>query len=270
MAIFTIDYSSECLNRRYTFTAILPCDTLNSPAYRDATPVKYKTLYLLHGFSGDYTDWLTHCNTKNWASKYNCAVIMPSGENSQYLDLPFGYNKYGTLIGEELVRMSRKMLPLSDKREDTFIAGLSMGGFGALRNGLKYNDTFSHVCAFSAGVSRFEYPIDDPRRNPINDSALGDLKAAFESDMNPRVVVKNNIANNKVNQKIWISCGSTDDLYGANVGFRDFLIESGYDVTWDELPLAHEWAFWCDQLEKIGQWLPLKNGGKDNISRLDR
>ena len=255
MAIFTIDYSSECLNRRTSFTAILPIDSMNTAGYANPPKGGYRTVYLLHGFNGDHTDWYTHVNVKNWATKYNVAVIMPSGENGQYVDQPIGYNNYGTLVGEEIVKVSRAMFPLSHKREDTYIAGLSMGGFGAMRNGLKYHKTFSKIGAFSAGLSRFEYGIDDPRRNKITDACLGDLKKAFKSDMNPRVLVNKLAKAGKTDQKIWISCGTKDSLYDANVGFRELLKEKGFDITWDELPLAHEWAFWGDQLEKFGAWI---------------
>lgn len=76
-------------------------------------------------------------------------MVMPSGDNAFYVDQPKGHNNYGEYIGQELVRLTRKMFPLSRKREDTFIGGLSMGGYGALRNGLKYSDTFGAVIALS-------------------------------------------------------------------------------------------------------------------------
>ncbi len=269
MAIFTIDYSSAALKRRIQFTAVLPVDSLlpDYSDFKDHEFKTFKTLYLLHGYSGDCTDWLTHCNTKNWATKYNCAIIMPSGDNSFYVDYVGGRNNYGQLIGQELVEVSRKCFPLSHKKEDTFIAGLSMGGFGALRNGLKYYDNFSYIASFSGGLSTFEEMKPKPNFEEITGKTVKDYA---DTDDNPRFLVKEHVKNKTNDQKIWISCGTKDSLYNVNAGFRDYLIESGYDVTWDELPLAHEWAFWSDQLEKIGQWLPLGAGSTDNLSRLDK
>ena len=271
MAILTIDYSSAALRRRTQFTAVLPVDSLKPDYsdYKDHEFKTFKTLYLLHGYSGDCTDWLTHCNTKNWATKYNCAVIMPSGENSMYVDHPADKAMYGEMIGKEIVEISRKMFPLSHKREDTFLAGLSMGGFGTLSNGIKYRDTFSYIASLSGGNRSFMYPETVKDGNLPN--AFGDIEKAINSDMNPTFVLENLKKEGRLNEvpKIWISCGSKDGGYEHNKEYRDYLMSLGLDVTWDELPLAHEWAFWSDQLEKLGSWLPL-GGDAENLSRLDK
>lgn len=86
----------------------------------------------------------------------NLAVVMPAGENAFYVDQPSIGAMHGQFIGEELVEITRKMFPLSRKREDTFIGGLSMGGFGALRNGLKYHDTFGAVICLSGALHVLE------------------------------------------------------------------------------------------------------------------
>ena len=87
-----------------------------------------------------------------WAEANDLAVIMPSGENRFYLDDEKSGELYGEFIGKELVEFTRKLFPLSDKREDTFIAGLSMGGYGAIRNGLKYAENFGCVIGLSAAL----------------------------------------------------------------------------------------------------------------------
>ena len=137
MAIIEVNFISQCLMRTVTFNAIIPADKFGPQAAAQQKP--FKTLYLLHGIQA-------------WAEANDLAVIMPSGENRFYLDDEKSGERYGEFIGRELVEFTRKLFPLSDRREDTFIAGLSMGGYGALRNGLKYAETFGCVAGLSSAL----------------------------------------------------------------------------------------------------------------------
>ena len=141
MAIIEVNFISKCLMRVVTFNAIIPVDKFG-PQAENAEQKPLKTLYLLHGIFGNYTDWVNGTRIQAWAEANDLAVIMPSGENRFYLDDEKSGELYGEFIGKELVEFTRKLFPLSDKREDTFIAGLSMGGYGAIRNGLKYAENF--------------------------------------------------------------------------------------------------------------------------------
>ncbi len=109
-------------------------------------------MYLLHGGYGNHTDYVSGTRIRRWAEEKNLAVIMPSGDNQFYIDKEDTEEYYGEYVGKEHVEFTRKMFPLSEKKEDTFIAGLSMGGYGALINGLKYADTFGYIGTFSAGL----------------------------------------------------------------------------------------------------------------------
>ena len=79
------------------------------------------------GITGNHTDFISETRIRALAEEHNLAVIMPSGYNAFYLDQPESHNYYGSFVGEELVRMARSMFPLSTRREDTFIGGVSMG-----------------------------------------------------------------------------------------------------------------------------------------------
>lgn len=143
MALIQVNFLSEALHRMVPVQVILPAEKAQPP---------YKTLYLLHGVLGNDTDWMSGTSIQRWAEEKELAVVMPAGENSFYLDDEKGYRRYGHYIGEELVEVTRKIFPLSTRREDTYLAGLSMGGYGALRNGLKYSETFSRIAALSAAL----------------------------------------------------------------------------------------------------------------------
>ena len=147
MALIQVNYVSAALQRTVPVQVILPVDKL-TPDGKLPARKKFKTLYLLHGFLGNYTDWVSGTRIQRWAEERDLCVVMPSGDNAFYVDRPETGNCYGQFIGEELVEMTRRMFPLSRKREDTFIGGLSMGGFGAMMNGLKYHKTFGAVISF--------------------------------------------------------------------------------------------------------------------------
>lgn len=150
MAILHVEMRFETLKRTVPFNVILPVEKFRGP---------YPTLYLLHGLTDNCSAWLTNTRIRMWAEKSGLAVVMPSGENSFYLDVLVKdgcLGDFGEYIGRELVDMTREMFPLSRKREDTYLCGLSMGGYGACRNGLKYHDVFSKAAVLS-GALHFYY-----------------------------------------------------------------------------------------------------------------
>lgn len=156
MARLSVDYYSPSLMRTTTLDVILPIDdhgeALGLDALRRADPAAwertpytprkapFKTLYLLHGITGNHADWISESRIRSWAAARNLAVVMPSGYNAFYLDQPESHNFYGRFVGQELINVTRRILPLSTQREDTFIGGISMGAYGAMRAGFKYCD----------------------------------------------------------------------------------------------------------------------------------
>ncbi len=144
MAYIQLEYKSNALGRGTGVKLILPTDAM---AGQWEPP--YKTLYLLPGYSATATELITYLSLRKQSELKGIAIVVPDGENLFYQDIPDRMTFYSTYVGEELVNMTRSMFPLSRKREDTFIGGISMGGYGALYNGIKYRDTFSKVVAFS-------------------------------------------------------------------------------------------------------------------------
>ena len=259
MALLQVSYLSKALFRTVPLYVILPSDKIDYRTfdYANGKTKKYKTLYLLHGLLGDCSDWVNGTRIRRWAEEKNLAVVMPSGDNAFYIDYPKTKNNYSDFIGRELVEVTRNMFPLSDKREDTYIAGLSMGGYGALRNGIVYSDTFSHVAGFSSAAHIFDGKEHDARL--MDESAIfGDIKKAAKTDHNMTVAFDNLITENRPVPKFYIACGTEDGLYKANVEFKDFLIRKGADVTWDEEKRGHDWDFWDSQIKKVLDWLPLE------------
>lgn len=267
MAFIQMNLLSKSLMRTVPVNVILPVDKMVFPGMPEREEKPYKTLYLLHGVFGNYTDWVCGSRIQRFAEEHDLVVVMPSGDNAFYVDQPAGNNFYGEFIGKELVELTRKMFPLSHKREDTFIGGLSMGGFGALRNGLKYSDTFGCIVSLS-GALHLEEMASRTKDAPFflesksySEACFGDLSKVLESDKNPRWLVKELKKANKELPRIYMACGEQDSLLPINQDMADFLKAQGADVTFEVGPGSHEWDFWDTYIKKAIDWLPTEQSG---------
>lgn len=257
MALLDMTIAIGALERWVDVTVILPIE--NAGPVPVQKPEKFPTLYLLHGYSGNAKDWITNSTIRQLAETYNLAVVMPSGENGFYVDNSEFSLHYGQFV-RELVELTRRMFPLSDKREETFIAGLSMGGFGAMRNGFACNDLFGKIGSFSGA-----YILDDivglkeGERSGIADygyyrRVFGDLKTVLESDKNPLVCAANAKEAGPV-PEVFMACGTEDFLIENNRRMRDSLEKLGIPVQYQEAPGIHDWKFWGGWIPKLVDWL---------------
>ena len=265
MASGSMRFYSVCRSGQTRVNYVIPNDLMpemvaDNPHYQ--RPMK--TLYLLHGFSGNESDWQFTGVAEDIAFRYNMAVIMPDGENSFYLDRPSSSAKFGTYVGEELVNFTRKMFGLSDKREDTYIAGLSMGGFGALHTALAYPQTFAGCVALSSALIIHELKDMDAGVPNIManleyyQETFGDLKQAEFTDKNPEVLYEK-VQNSDVPMPlIYQACGTEDFLYANNTQFRDFVLAHRTDdhsYTYEEGPGIHDWNFWNTYIFRGLDWI---------------
>ena len=263
MAFVQVNYMSKALNRTVPLRVATPGDKIVGDSYSNKAGTKYKLLILLQGFYGSSVDWMNATRVQKWAETNNFMVAMPSGDNSFYVDWPLPDEAYGQMIGEELPQVMRAMFPVSERWEDMWIAGLSMGGFGAMRNGLKYADTFSRVICFSSrSLGMFDGTLEGPTRARV-EAIMEDMDAARESDKNPHWLARDLMARHKADPgvripEIYMSCGTEDPAYPTTAAMRDELRELGYNVMWDEGPGVHAWTFWGPQLQNvIANFLPL-------------
>ncbi len=273
MAVFEVNFHSESLGRTVPMYVILPTDKTYFPGMpRREEGKPYKTLYLLHGVIGNYTDWLYNTRIKKYAEDRDLCVVMPSGDNSMYLDQ--GVDFYGEFVGKELVEFTRKTFPLSRKRENTYIGGLSMGGFGAMRNGLKYHETFGAIISLSGAyvldeetLIEVENPMFAGETTTYKKRVYGDdLEAALVSDKNPKYLIET-LTQNKVDfPEIYMACGTEDFLLDKNRRIDQLLTDCGVNHTFVTGPGSHEWDFWDTYILKALEWLPLENGAAGKSS----
>lgn len=257
MAFFQVNFFSKAIRRNVSFNALVPLDA-GSEEELPKTPLK--SLYLLNGFFGDYMDWICNTRIRQLSSQYGIAVFMPSGENSFYLDDAEKSELHSEYVGAELVEFTRKVFPLSDKREDTFIGGLSMGGYGAMRTGLKYHFNFGRIIALSSAlIIRDVAQIPPDYKDPMADYAycrrvFGELDKIIGSDKDPEALAANLKKEGKEVPSIYMACGTEDFLIAQNRAYHDFLNSLGIEHAYVEGPGVHDWKFWDEYIEKALIW----------------
>lgn len=267
MAFLTVNLMSTCLMRTVPVNVILPVDKVDCPGMIKREDKPFKTLYLLHGLLGSYVDWVNGTRIQRYADEYDLAVVMPSGDNAFYVDQPLSHNYYGEFIGCELVGLTRKLFHLSHKREDTFIGGLSMGGYGAVRNGLKYHDTFGAIISLSGALAvdemqkRTNETSSFVERRDFTERIFGDLEELVISDKNPKYLVEQMIREKVDFPQIYMACGDQDGLLPANKDFYNFLQDKGVEAVFEIGEGNHEWDFWDTYIKKAIEWLPTEKTG---------
>lgn len=204
-----------------------------------------------------------------WAENMGLAVVMPSGDNSFYMDILVkdgALGDYGEYVGNELVNVTREMFPLSDKREATFIGGLSMGGFGACRNGLKYSETFSKAAVLSGALHFYEYSREwvETKDNTIGEVRnFGDLDETENTDRNPRWLLKQIQEDPSRNfPDFYVACGLQDVLLEANRSIAAAFKEAGADVVYEDGEGIHDWVFWDEYIQHVLKWLNIDMEGR--------
>ena len=251
MVLFRGDVKSKSLQRRTSISVILPADNVHFLQDKEEiVPQPYKTLYFLHGLYGSDDIVLANTSIQKFAEDNGIAIVIPCGDNSFYLDNENAHAYYGEYVGQELLDITRNIFPLSHKREDTFIAGFSMGGYGAIRNGLKYCDNFSKIGMISSALITDDivnYTSDDNvlRSHSFYESCFGDLTKIKNSDKDPKYLIEtcSDIPD------IYMACGVNDFLYEKNVDFHEFLKSKNIDATFVQAPGEHTWDF-CDRFLK--------------------
>lgn len=251
MVLFRGDVKCKSLQRRTSISVILPSDNIHFLHDREEiVPQPYKTLYLLHGLYGSDDIFLANTSIQKFAEDNGIAIVIPCGENSFYVDNKNAHAYYGEYVGQELLDITRNIFPLSDKREDTFIAGFSMGGYGAIRNGLKYSQNFSKIGMISAALITDDivsYTSDSNvlRSREFYESIFGNLDDLQGSDMDPKALIETT----NIVPDIFMACGVDDFLYEKNVDFYEFLKSENISAEFIEAPGEHTWEF-CDKYIK--------------------
>lgn len=214
-------------------------------------------LYLLHGMHGDYSSWLSGSAIGRYARMRNIAVVMPSAANSFYCNMKYG-ERYFDYITEELPAFLTKNFPrISQKREKTFIAGLSMGGYGALKLALRNPDRYA-ACASLSGCLDLALRMNTSgvKWEPVAIANWGEnYREAFPNSKDDLLYLIDTFPKDKPKPRIFFTCGTEDSLYKENQSFRRHVEGKGFETHYDEGPGIHDWVFWDHWILPAIDWM---------------
>ena len=258
MALLHCHFFSDVLGLSCSMDVILPQATsqqigMQGRADRERFPV----LYLLHGLSDDHTIWQRRTSIERYVADMGLAVVMPAVERSFYTDMAHGL-RWWTFIAEELPAICQGFFPLSDRREDTFVAGLSMGGYGAFKLALRCPERYAAAASLSGALDMASLIGSDPDRGPEMANVFGDLDALRGSDSDLLALAERLAASSGPKPRLFQWCGADDFLYPANLAFRDHAQSLGLPLTYTDGPGDHQWKHWDEQIQRVLAWLPLE------------
>lgn len=255
VALIQCQFFSEVLQLSTSMTVILPQQTTTQIGMQNKTTgAKHQTLYLLHGLSDDDTIWTRRTSIERYVAPLGLAVVMPQVHRSFYTDMKYG-NKYWTFLTEELPFIARSFFPLSDAREDNFVAGLSMGGYGALKWALNHPEQISAAASLSGVTDMLSSSIRSDLQGDFRLIFGGDDVAGTEHDLFS-LIEKTHM--NEQKPLLYQCCGTEDFLYEDNIRFKELCEKNNFKVTTDFGPGNHEWGYWDQKIQDVLAWLPLK------------
>lgn len=249
MALIELKFFSRMLGMQAEVNVIIPQKSTDGQIGIDGKIVSenYKCLYLLHGLSDDHTIWMRRTSIERYATDYGICVVMPCGGKSFYTDMKYGM-KYFSYITEELPGIIKEFFKVSDKREDTYIAGLSMGGYGALKAALRKPEVYCAVAGLSS-VADIKY---DKFKDVLVPVFGEEMNIPDEEDL---FFLAEKEKANPLKPKIYMGVGTEDFLYESNVKLKEKFESLDYDFTYRESSGVHCWAFWDEYIQYVLKWM---------------
>ena len=247
MAFLDFHFHSETLGKQVSAYVVLPQETSSSQIGIEGKQAakKFPCLYLLHGLSDDHTIWLRRTSIERFAATYGIAIVMPDGGKSFYTDEKHGLPYY-TFVSEELPRICENFFNISTDPNDRLIAGLSMGGYGALKIALKNPDRYRAVGALSP-VSDIRQPyFPDVYRNVFGESIPDDADLFMLASKTDSASVK---------PAVFMGVGTSDFMYQDTLRLKAHFETLHYDFTYRESEGDHCWAFWDEYIQYVLEWM---------------
>jgi S-formylglutathione hydrolase FrmB len=267
MALIQTDFFSEALGLCVSMNVILPQTTTRQIGMTGAAPAEKlpPVLYLLHGLSDDHTIWLRRTSIERYVAPLGLAVVMPAVARSFYRNMACG-PAYWDFVSEELPALVQQFFRVSSRREDTFVAGLSMGGYGAFKLALRCPEKFAAAASLSGAVDFAGWV----RRASADDSGFSKTELTGIVGPDLRCVPEEDdlfaIAKQKCAQpdkgaslpRLFTSCGREDFLFADNERFAAHAREIGLPLEVRTQPGMHEWGYWDREIQEFLNWLPLR------------
>jgi S-formylglutathione hydrolase FrmB len=256
MILTEVHFRSEVLTLHCAMYVLLPQRPLAE--IKSKPTQNYRTLYLLHGHSDDHTAWQRWTSIEKYVEGLNLAVVMPAVNLSFYTNMVYGGN-YWQFISEEVPAVVRDMFSLSSERKDNFVAGLSMGGYGAFKLALTYPERYAAAASLSGALDIREVvkghgdPKDQAWHAQMR-NIFGDL-SKVPGSKHDLFALAEQVAKGPIKPRLYQCCGTEDFLYADNIRFRDTVRKLPLDLTYEEGPGEHVWAYWDKMIQNVLAWM---------------
>ncbi len=250
-------FESRVLNTRVKLIVVLPnkieylqpIDSFKEYYKYD----KLKTLLLLHGAWDNGESWIENTNISRYVDENNIALILPSVGNSFYKKKFLGEDFF-EYITEEILGFAKNLFPLSDKKEDNFVGGVSMGGYGAFKIAFKRPDLFSKAFSLS-GAMDLQNTARLLKTVGINlDNVFENVRKINDTEDDIYVILNKALEEGAKIPDLYQGIGYKDYMYEGNQKFRNEASKLGINLTYEEGPGDHDWKFWNEYVEKAILW----------------
>lgn len=253
MSLVRLQFRSEVLELSTSLTMLLPDREPDSA-------LGHPTLYLLHGLSDDDTMWVRQTAIERYAAERGLAVVMPQVHRSYYSDEVHG-NHYWTFLTQELPQLLGHGFRLTSDPNGRFVAGLSMGGYGAMKWALREPGTFRAAASLSGALGLAQRTLGG--RGTLDArlwDTIFDTQPIVGSDDDVIALVQRRAAEGARIPDLYACCGTEDALFDENIRFLEAASAAGVRVETSFGPGAHEWTYWDARIRDVVAWLPLTAG----------
>ncbi|MDA3833650.1 MAG: alpha/beta hydrolase family protein [Spirochaetales bacterium] len=250
MALMETRFDSEILDLSLGMNVILP-------EHPEAWKQPPAVLYLLHGLSDDHTIWCRRTFIERYAYDYNLVVIMPDAHKSFYCDMAHGSN-YLKFLSTERPQLIQRWVKVSDNPKETFVAGLSMGGYGAVKLALENPGQYAAAASLSGSLDIAAHIHDDWNESRFRafEAVFGALETVPNSQND--LIARIQALTSPPNTAFYACVGTEDYLYQDSAYFRRAAERAGLNLTYEESEGDHQWAFWDRSIKRVLEWLPVK------------
>ena len=249
MAVMTLNYQSTTIGMQQNLTVILPEDA----SYFDmqVPAKKLPSLLLLHGLSSDETSYVRYTSIERYANEHQLAIIMPRADHSAYSNMAAGHKYYNYIL--EVHDYLHQILPLSNKREDNFIAGHSMGGYGTIKFALTQSERFAKAAPLSA-VFTVQHLLEIDWHDFSSTAIVGSNTDVTGSDLDVYYLVDHALKHAYPIPELLIMCGTEDALYEDNIAFVNYLNQQGIVHQFESSTGEHDYAYWDRAIKRVIEW----------------
>ncbi len=263
MAFIQCDFYSKILGTRTSLNAVIPSRDESGQETPRETPQQYPVLFLLHGLHSNYSAWSRYSSVERYAYEKGLALVMPDAGRSFYTNMRYGY-RYFDFFSQELPKVANRLFPLSRDRSQRFIAGVSMGGYGAFKLALSNPEQYAAAASISGALSLTQIEDPDPLL-PEWPIIFGDNSKIANSEDDLLHLAKRYYHQKQFPLSLFQCCGTKDFLYQSNQHFLKNVNELGLDLYYEESSSGHEWQYWDDQIKKVIEWLPIDSSESKKV-----